>query len=108
MLKATVNIEEIGKEVIQFLSQYIVVDKLILFGSYAKGLFREDSDFDFAVISRNFKGMKILEKIELFSKAALAVDSRVELKGFSDEDYLNPAHGTLLEVIKKEGKVIYP
>ncbi len=35
----------------------VSIDKLILFGSRATGLFSEDSDFDFVVVSQDFEGM---------------------------------------------------
>lgn len=38
------------------------IDKLILFGSRAKGNFRKDSDFDILVISKKFKGVKWNER----------------------------------------------
>ena len=107
MLKTTVTIEQIGREVMDFLSLYIKVDRIILFGSYAQGNFRKDSDFDLAVISEDLEKMDILAKMELFSKTAIAVDSRVELKGFGKDEFLNPDKGSLLEAIKKQGKVIY-
>ena len=108
MLKTAITIKQIGKEVTDFLSQYIKVDRLILFGSYGYGKPRKDSDFDIAVISKDFEQMSILEKIELFSKVALMVDSRVELKGFSKREFLNPGQGSILKLIKSKGKIIYP
>lgn len=107
MLKTKATIEEIGREVADFLSNYIKVDRLILFGSYGHGKARKDSDFDIAVISEDFERMGILKKIELFSKAAIMVDSRIELKGFSKQEFLNLEKGSMLELIKNEGKIIY-
>jgi predicted nucleotidyltransferase len=107
MLKTAATIDQITKEVVDFLSSYIQIERVILFGSYASGSFRKDSDFDMAVISRDFETMGILEKIGLFSKTALAVDSRVELKGFGQDEFLNPEKGSLLEMIKQHGKTIY-
>ena len=106
MLKTDASVEQIAKEVIAFLSPYIKVEKIILFGSYGYGAFREDSDFDLAVISENFAGMSVLEKIDLFARASLAVDSRVELMGFSRSEYLNVKRPSFLEMIKREGKVV--
>ncbi len=107
MLKANVTIEEIGRDLAMFLSRYIKVNQLILYGSYCYGKPREDSDFDIAVISSDFKDMTVLDKIELFSNASLAVDSRVELKGFAYNEYLNPPKGSFLELVKDKGRVIY-
>jgi len=108
MLKTEASIEEIAGETAAFLSRKVKVERLILFGSYVYGKPREDSDFDIAVISKDFKGMPLLKKIKLFSEAALAVDSRLELKGFSLSEFLNPEPGSLLELIKDKGKTLYP
>ena len=101
MLKTEVVIEQIVNEVADFLSKYIRVDKLILFGSYGNGSPSKESDFDIAVISEDLERMPILEKMELFPKAAILVDSRVELKGFGRKEFLNPEKASLLEVIKR-------
>jgi len=107
MLKTKITVEQIGREVVDFLSDYIRVDRAVLFGSYLYGTSRKDSDFDIAIISEDLAKMGILEKMELFSKAAIAVDSRVELKGFGKNDFLNPEKGSLVETIKKQGKIIW-
>jgi predicted nucleotidyltransferase len=39
----------------------ITVDKIVLYGSYAKGTPQPHSDIDLAVISPDFKGKKIME-----------------------------------------------
>lgn len=107
MLKTKATVEQIGEEIVRFLSGHIHVSSLIVFGSYAYGEPREDSDFDIAVISDDLKKMNILERMKLFAKAALAIDSRIELKGFPEKEFRNPEQGSLLEMIKKRGKVIY-
>jgi uncharacterized protein len=107
MLKTNATIEQIGKEVFDFLSKYITVDKLILFGSYAYGNYREDSDYDIAVVSKDFENMSVLKKIDLFSKASLMIDSRIELKGFSSKEFSDVEKGSMLEFIKSNGKLIY-
>jgi len=53
------------------------VSQVILFGSYAKGLERKDSDVDVAVISPKFGKDVMLETIAL-RKAAMKIDSRIE------------------------------
>lgn len=106
MLKTEVSVEMIAREVFGFLSRHIRVDKIILFGSYGYGFPREDSDFDIAVISSDFEKMDLLEKISLFAKVPVAVDSRVELIGFSKKQFQNPEKASLLETIKNRGKVV--
>lgn len=107
MLKTKATLEQIGEEIVSFLSGHIHVSSLIVFGSYAYGRPGEDSDFDIAVISDDLAGMNILERMKLFAKVALAVDSRVELKGFPETEFQHPEQGSLLEMIKRKGRVIY-
>lgn len=45
-------------------------DKIILYGSYAKGNPREDSDIDLVVISNDFKNMNLRERLEILGLAA--------------------------------------
>ncbi|MBL7132083.1 MAG: nucleotidyltransferase domain-containing protein [Candidatus Omnitrophica bacterium] len=107
MLKTEAPIGQIVNEVADFLSKYIKVNKLILFGSYGSGNPSKESDFDIAVISEDLEKMTILERMKLFSKAAILVDSRVELKGFGRSEFLKPEKASLLKMIKEEGKVVY-
>ena len=106
MLKEAIRLEEIGKEIVEYLSKYININKIIVYGSYAYGEPREDSDMDIAVISENFGGMSITEKIELLAGVSLAIDSRIEVKGFTQEEYENALSGSLIELIKLRGKEI--
>ena len=41
------------------------IDKIILFGSYAKGNYREDSDVDIVIISKDFSGKDIFERAKI-------------------------------------------
>jgi len=53
----------IVKKIKEFLGKLdFVVDKVILFGSYAKGDYREGSDVDLMIISDKFEGMKMYER----------------------------------------------
>jgi len=106
MLKEAVNIDKIGQEIADYLSAYIRIDKIIVYGSYAYGEPREDSDIDIAVVSDNFREMSILEKIELLSKVSLAIDSRIEVKGFTRREYDHASAGSLVSLIRQKGKEI--
>ena len=108
MVNKNVSLNQIASKVAGFLSDHIRVDQLILFGSYNDGRPREDSDIDIAVISEDFERMRILDKIDLFAKTSLAVDSRLELVGFPKNKFMNPDPCSLLEVIKRKGKILIP
>ena len=107
MLQKNASIRQIAKQTGEFLSQYIHVDKLVLFGSYQYGKPREDSDFDIAVISEDFEKMNFWDKLKLFAKTTLTIDSRLELIGFSKKEYLKPESASFLAFIKKKGKIVF-
>ena len=47
----------------------LTVEKLILFGSQAKGTAREDSDIDVAVVSPDFRDKDIFDRVDMTAKA---------------------------------------
>ncbi|HDQ03924.1 MAG TPA: nucleotidyltransferase domain-containing protein [Deltaproteobacteria bacterium] len=65
----------------------ISIDKLVLYGSYARGDFREGSDIDLIVISNDFKKRDYWERIELLSDAIYEVFEPIEVVGFTPEEW---------------------
>jgi len=59
--------------------------KLILFGSYAKGNPREDSDIDIAVIFSDY-GNRLDRQVELM-KLTRKVDTRIEPHPFREKEF---------------------
>ena len=105
---STTEIREIAKELVELLTaNKIVVDKIILYGSYAAGKPREHSDIDIAVISPSFKGKKILEIQGKLANVFSRYLSIIEPVGYSSEDFRASEPETLLGEIKKSGKVLY-
>lgn len=45
----------------------IDVDKIVVFGSYARGEEKKGSDIDIIIVSRNFEGKDIFERVEIAS-----------------------------------------
>ncbi|MBI4707129.1 MAG: nucleotidyltransferase domain-containing protein [Candidatus Omnitrophica bacterium] len=63
---AEVRIKEVVGLILDFLAQRnIKVDKAVLFGSQARGDFREDSDIDIAIVSKDFEGKDIFQKAQM-------------------------------------------
>lgn len=79
----------------------IKVNKAFLFGSYAKGKAKKDSDIDVCVISPSFSKDYFAEMVRL-RKYSLKIDSRIEPVPFSPED-LNDKYSTLAAEIRKYG-----
>jgi len=98
---------KIKKEIIEIASNYknvlekagIPVVHLLLFGSYAKGNARLDSDIDIAVISDSFGKDEIEESGKLqFLKWKL--DNRIEPHPVSLKDYKSIANPFISEIYK--------
>jgi uncharacterized protein len=85
----------------------IAVDKIILYGSYAKGNPRPHSDIDIAVISPNFKGKKIMERQTTLAGLLGQYLSIAEVIGYSSDEFLSASPETFIGEIKRTGKVLY-
>lgn len=62
--------EERIREVVELIKDFlkdhhITVDKIIIFGSYAKGNYTKDSDLDIAIVSCDFDEKDIFQKAEM-------------------------------------------
>lgn len=81
-------------------------DVLILFGSYATGKNRKDSDIDIAVVSRDFGRDRFKEGTTL-NCIAQKIDVRFEAIPVGLKDYLSPhSISPLLAEIDKHGIVL--
>ncbi|MCM8778385.1 MAG: nucleotidyltransferase domain-containing protein [Candidatus Omnitrophica bacterium] len=73
--------------------------KIILFGSYAKGTPRQDSDIDLIVISDDFKNMNLRERLEVLGLAAGRVFEPIEALGYTPEEIETETKESFLEDI---------
>jgi len=80
------------------------VSKVILFGSYAKGTAKPESDIDIAVVSSQF-GKNNLKEMMFLRRIALKIDSHLEPLPFSPKD-INDRYSTLAQEIIKYGITI--
>ena len=76
----------------------IVVEKVYLFGSFAKGTATEDSDIDIAIISNNFKGDRFLDR-RLLVPLRRQIDWRIEPMPYRVEDF-NEGDPLAIEIIR--------
>lgn len=80
----------------------IPIDKMILYGSYAKSLQRQESDIDVAVVSKSFGRDKVEEGMLLF-KIAGDVDARIEPVAVSLKSFEMDTWIPLIYEIRKNG-----
>jgi len=84
----------------------ISIDKEILFGSYAKGTADEHSDIDIAVISNDFKDMRLLERLELTGTALAKakIMEPVEIRAYTGYELKSKGKGSFIaDEIKAKG-----
>ncbi len=78
-------------------SAHIPVERIILFGSYAKKTANEYSDIDLAIISNAFTGIRFhdVERLLPFLKE---MDARVEVHPYRREDFDHPGNIISFEI----------
>jgi len=82
----------------------IPVDKLILFGSRAKGKAKPWSDIDLCVVSKKF-GKNSFDESVFLGKLTLDIEPLIEAHPYHPKDLENP-YDPLAYEIKKHGKVV--
>ena len=91
----------INRYVLLLRQKGIDVSKVVLFGSYAKGSAKPESDIDLAIVSSQF-GKDHWKEMVLLRKLALEIDSHIEPLPFSAED-VEDRYSALSQEIKKTG-----
>lgn len=105
MDKIPVDIKQAVKQyIINLKKSNIDLQKIILFGSYVSGQYKDYSDIDVAIISKDFSGIRYDDRIKV-GKATLKSDPRIEPHPISYEDYKNP--NPFVEEILKTGVIVY-
>ena len=98
--KARRLVEKYAKEVIS----NMVVNKIILYGSYARGDYKKDSDIDVAVVvPRSSISDDILKDMAKLYKLSVDISTDIEPVLIIDED--DPSG--FLENISQYGEVVY-
>lgn len=82
------------------------VDSAILYGSFAKGTQREDSDIDLVIVSRDFRKMNIRERLELLGIASVRIMKPVEARGYTPQEIRSVLPHSFLGEILEAGVTI--
>jgi len=95
------------KNYINDIKKHIKVNKVVLYGSYAKGNYNKDSDIDLAVFSDSFKDKKFVEITSfLFRFARKHKEYCIEPIGFTTMEL--KGDNPFIKDILNTGKEIYP
>lgn len=102
--------EQIAETLSALLKQRGVhVSKIVIFGSFAKGKFRKDSDIDVIVVSSDFRNRGIFERVEMVSGIGRDIVSKLKLPFdilyYSDEEW--EKGNLVINAAKAEGEVVY-
>ncbi len=82
----------------------VSVDNLVLFGSYYNGKYHEGSDIDLVVISRDFQGKGLLERIDMMLEALCEIFKPIEAFPMTPEEYENG--DSMIALFAREGEVV--
>lgn len=77
----------------------INAERVVLYGSYAKGNPRQDSDIDLIVISDDFKNLDLRERLELLGLAAGRVFEPIEALGYTKKEVKSGEKESFVEEI---------
>ena len=84
------------------IKEEIKVEKVLLYGSYASGLFHENSDVDLAIISSDF-GKNKFEEGKLLLRIAWRIDPRLNPIPVSTEALEKDTWVPLIDEIRQKG-----
>lgn len=108
MVKKSHEVNEVIRNLVAFLKENgIKVNRLILFGSYAQGDARSESDLDIALISETFNNKGLLRRQELLGEAILHLKEPVEAIGYSYKEFQQRRPLSFLSDIVAKGRVVY-
>jgi predicted nucleotidyltransferase len=88
----------------------INISRIVVFGSYVKGNRKEGSDMDILVISKNFEGKDIFERIDMSQgihrKLIEEITIPVDIMYYSPTEWEEGGSLTI-DAAKEEGRVFY-
>ncbi|MDY7038786.1 MAG: nucleotidyltransferase domain-containing protein, partial [Thermodesulfobacteriota bacterium] len=89
MDKIPFEVKKVLSDYIKKLSREINVTSAFVFGSYAKGNWKSDSDIDVAIFSDDFTNLERAEAIAFLLDRTLEYDLDIQPVAFDEDDYIN-------------------
>ena len=108
MAKAGSQIEGILKRYSQQLENLgIRPERMLLYGSFAKGTAKEGSDIDLLIVSEDFQGMNLRERSELLGIAAARILAPIQAEGLTPQELTESEEDSFLEEILQSGVALF-
>lgn len=101
--EAVLKILRAFKQILE--SKKIRINSLVLFGSYSRAEYREGSDIDVVVISRDFKDKGYWERIDILSDAIYELFAPIEAVAMTPEEWSREE--SMVVAYAKDGEVLY-
>ena len=89
------------------LEEGMLVDAIVLYGSYVHGNPHDWSDIDLAVVSPDFERVPMWRRQEMIASLTLERDRRIAPIGYPSSEYHDPGRHSFLREIMRTGKVVY-
>ena len=88
----------------------IAVDKIVIFGSYAKKSEKEDSDIDLIIVSKGFRNKSVFERIESVTGVGRTLvktfKKPFDLMFYSDLEW-DDSQSIVVNAAREEGKILH-
>ena len=88
----------------------VSINKIVLFGSYLKSSFNKDSDIDIIIVSNDFRGKDIFERVELLSgihrEFVKTIKRPLDIMYYSDEEW-DESRSLIINSAKVNGELIF-
>jgi len=96
-------------EITKVITETVPVETIYLFGSYAYGTPREDSDFDIYIVFKDDMELRIIEAIRLAHRAVDPIRKKsIDFLGLKQNRFLDrKIYATLERKIDREGVKLY-
>lgn len=96
-------------KLVEYLNDVVNCQKIYIFGSYARGEQRKDSDIDIYITVKNVEGKKIdlIRKIRRFLLNKINVPMDILINTDEEFDKRKNIKSTLEYIVEKEGVKIY-
>ena len=96
-------------QIVNIIISVVDPDKIILFGSYARGDYRKNSDIDILILKRGLKNEREITNNLYMNFFNNKIHMPIDLIAMDYDNYnnLNNDIGYIYKKIKREGKVLY-